>query len=267
MSPRFGIGGSCRCASASRSSASCCSGCACWLALALTIAAAARPQTATSIVRTAGVDFVVLQDGSASMHVGDVRRPRDGSNRWQRSTRFLRTLGESLRWEDDRVALALFAHIATPQVRLTRDPEYLLLLPRSPRDRLAVPPRGRHVLGHEHRARHLLGLAAVREGRGTAGQVGQRQGVHPDLRRPGVERRGGQVDRPRPGPRHSHPRRSASGRRLAASSPTRSGTRRRPPSGPFWIAARCRSSRPPAADATSSWTARKTATSPTRSST
>jgi hypothetical protein len=36
--------------------------------------------------------------------------------------RFLRMLGESLRWEDDRVALALFAHIATPQVRLTKDP-------------------------------------------------------------------------------------------------------------------------------------------------
>ena len=35
---------------------------------------------------------------------------------------FLRTLGESLRWEDDRVALALFAHIATPQMRLTKDP-------------------------------------------------------------------------------------------------------------------------------------------------
>jgi Ca-activated chloride channel family protein len=90
------------------------------LALGLTIAAVARPQTATSIVRTAGVDFVVLQDGSASMHVRDVGGPR--SNRWQRSTRFLRTLGESLRWEDDRLALALFAHIATPQVRLTRDP-------------------------------------------------------------------------------------------------------------------------------------------------
>jgi hypothetical protein len=111
-------------------------------ALALTIAAVARPQTASSLVRTAGVDFVVLLDGSASMHVGDVGpsalrepqgRPEQGrgttgsgpagrSNRWQRATRFLRTLGESLRWEDDRVALALFAHIATPQVRLTRDP-------------------------------------------------------------------------------------------------------------------------------------------------
>jgi Ca-activated chloride channel homolog len=105
------------------------------LALGLTIAAAVRPQTTTSIIRTAGVDFVVLQDGSASMHVADVGGGPAGSgrgastgsgrgrgNRWQRSTKFLRTLGESLRWEDDRVALALFAHIATPQVRLTRDP-------------------------------------------------------------------------------------------------------------------------------------------------
>jgi hypothetical protein len=35
---------------------------------------------------------------------------------------FLRTLGESLQWEDDRVALAIFATIAAPQIRLTRDP-------------------------------------------------------------------------------------------------------------------------------------------------
>lgn len=103
-------------------------------ALALTLVALARPQTATAIIRTAGVDFVVLQDGSASMHVadagaqaagaaaaGEVRRGQ-ATNRWRRSMRFLRMLGESLRWEDDRVALALFAHIATPQVRLTKDP-------------------------------------------------------------------------------------------------------------------------------------------------
>jgi hypothetical protein len=36
--------------------------------------------------------------------------------------RFLRVLGESLAWKDDRMAMALFAHIAAPQVRLTRDP-------------------------------------------------------------------------------------------------------------------------------------------------
>jgi Ca-activated chloride channel family protein len=96
--------------------------------LALTLLAMARPQTATSIIRTAGVDLVILQDGSASMHVADVGSAAAGpgrvrrGNRWQRSVAFLRTLGESLRWEDDRVAMALFAHIATPQVRLTRDP-------------------------------------------------------------------------------------------------------------------------------------------------
>src|SRR6266851_7891184 len=36
--------------------------------------------------------------------------------------RFLRTLGESLAWRNDRIAMALFAHIAAPQVRLTKDP-------------------------------------------------------------------------------------------------------------------------------------------------
>jgi Ca-activated chloride channel family protein len=36
--------------------------------------------------------------------------------------RFLRVLGETLSWRDDRIALALFANLATPQVRLTFDP-------------------------------------------------------------------------------------------------------------------------------------------------
>jgi Ca-activated chloride channel family protein len=92
-----------------------------WLFLILAsgsaLLAVARPVAVTSLVRTAGVDLVILQDGSASMHVQDVR-----GNRWQRSMRFLRTLGESLRWDDDRVAMALFAHMATPQIRLTKDP-------------------------------------------------------------------------------------------------------------------------------------------------
>ncbi|HYE85175.1 MAG TPA: VWA domain-containing protein [Vicinamibacterales bacterium] len=87
------------------------------LAAGSAIVSLARPQAVTSLVRTAGVDLVILQDGSASMHVTDVR-----GNRWQRSMQFLRTLGESLRWDNDRVAMALFAHMATPQIRLTRDP-------------------------------------------------------------------------------------------------------------------------------------------------
>lgn len=87
------------------------------LATAASLVALARPVAVISAVRTAGIDLVILQDGSASMHVKDV-----AGNRWQRSMKFLRTIGESLQWEDDRVALALFASIATPQVRLTRDP-------------------------------------------------------------------------------------------------------------------------------------------------
>jgi len=87
------------------------------LASGSALTALARPQAVTSLVRTAGIDLVVLQDGSASMHVTDTR-----PNRWQRSMRFLRTLGETLRWENDRVAMALFAHVATPQIRLTKDP-------------------------------------------------------------------------------------------------------------------------------------------------
>jgi len=66
-----------------------------WLGLILTtattIAAIARPAARTSLRRTAGVDLVVLQDGSASMRVKDV-----SGDRWQRSMRFLRVMGESL---------------------------------------------------------------------------------------------------------------------------------------------------------------------------
>jgi hypothetical protein len=87
------------------------------LALAAVITAVARPVGQASMVRTSGIDLVILQDGSASMRVRDVR-----GDRWRRSMGFLRTLGESLQWEDDRIALALFATIATPQIRLTRDP-------------------------------------------------------------------------------------------------------------------------------------------------
>jgi Ca-activated chloride channel family protein len=87
------------------------------LATASTIVALARPVARVSLLRTAGVDLVILQDGSASMHVQDV-----AGNRWQRSMRFLRLLGEALSWREDRIALALFANLATPQIRLTTDP-------------------------------------------------------------------------------------------------------------------------------------------------
>jgi hypothetical protein len=86
-------------------------------ALSLVIVAMARPVAVAAMLRTSGIDLVVLQDASASMRVRDVSQ-----DRWRRSMRFLRTLGESLQWEDDRVALAIFATIAAPQIRLTRDP-------------------------------------------------------------------------------------------------------------------------------------------------
>ena len=87
------------------------------LALTALVFALARPRGVTTVVSRAGVDVVVLQDGSASMHVTDV-----SGNRWMRSMSFLRTFGDSLSWNDDRMALTVFAHIATPQIRLTSDP-------------------------------------------------------------------------------------------------------------------------------------------------
>lgn len=95
-----------------------------WLCLlaaaALCIVALARPQARVRVVRRASADFVILQDGSSSMYVNDV--PPD---RWQRSVQFLKAFAEALSWRGDRVALALFAHLAAPQVRLTKDPNAL----------------------------------------------------------------------------------------------------------------------------------------------
>lgn len=96
-----------------------------WLALiaasALTILAAARPQGITAVLRSPGVDVVLLLDGSASMRVRDM-----GVDRWQRSMQWVRTFTKTLSWNGDRIALATFADIALPQVRLTRDPNTVL---------------------------------------------------------------------------------------------------------------------------------------------
>jgi hypothetical protein len=86
-------------------------------ALALVIVAIARPRGPATVLRQAGIDLIILQDASSSMRVRDV--PGD---RWQRSVRFLRMLGDSLSWQNDRIAMAVFARIAAPQVRLTKDP-------------------------------------------------------------------------------------------------------------------------------------------------
>jgi Ca-activated chloride channel family protein len=91
------------------------------LALSLTIVAIARPQGITSIVRSPGADIVLLMDGSASMRVIDM-----GTDRWQRAMVWVRTLTQTLAWDGDRLALATFADIAVPQIRLTRDPNTIL---------------------------------------------------------------------------------------------------------------------------------------------
>jgi Ca-activated chloride channel homolog len=90
------------------------------LAAGLCITAIARPQARISSFRKASADVVILQDASASMYVSDVR-----PDRWRRSVQFLRTFAETLSWKGDRVALALFAQLAAPQVRLTKDPNAL----------------------------------------------------------------------------------------------------------------------------------------------
>jgi len=90
------------------------------LASGLGVAAIARPQARVSSFRKASADVVILQDASASMYVTDVK-----PDRWRRSVQFLRTFAETLSWKGDRVALALFAQLAAPQVRLTKDPNAL----------------------------------------------------------------------------------------------------------------------------------------------
>ena len=89
-------------------------------ASAICIVALAGPRARVNITRNASADVVILQDGSASMYVRDV-----APDRWRRSVRFLRTFAETLSWKGDRVALALFANLCSPQVRLTRDPNAL----------------------------------------------------------------------------------------------------------------------------------------------
>jgi Ca-activated chloride channel family protein len=100
------------------------------LAIALLVLAVARPQAPTTLPRRAGLDVIVLQDGSASMRVADGPAGTDAvgappTERWQRSMQFLRELGDALSWTNDRFAMVTFARIAAPQIRLTRDPNTL----------------------------------------------------------------------------------------------------------------------------------------------
>ncbi len=88
------------------------------MAMAFAVLALARPHGPAKTVKVGGIDAVIIADGSASMRVKDT----SAGDRWQRAMQFVRLFGDSLAWKDDRVAMSVFAHIATPQVRLTKDP-------------------------------------------------------------------------------------------------------------------------------------------------
>ena len=168
------------------------------------------------------------------MHVTDVK-----GDRWQRSMQFLRTLGESLRWENDRVAMALFAHMATPQIRLTKDPNtYFFFLDhlegKSP---FRLEDDGTWDTNIERgiywglrlieKDEELRQASPASTEQAAAG--GQLQGVRADLRRPVVERRGRQVAGARAGARHpvERRRRRHDGRRHHSGSEARSRISRR----------------------------------------
>ncbi|MBM61512.1 MAG: hypothetical protein CL484_01040 [Acidobacteria bacterium] len=90
------------------------------LAVISLVMALSRPTILATVSQNAGADFIILQDGSTSMRVSDTT-----PDRWQRSVSWIRVFAEMLSWQDQRVALALFAHRTAPQIRLTRDPNAL----------------------------------------------------------------------------------------------------------------------------------------------
>jgi len=91
------------------------------VAISLSILALSRPAKVMAVRGDTSVDLVVIQDGSASTRVMDVK-----PDRWGRSVIFLRTLVETLKWKGDRFALASFAHRASPYIRLTTDPNVVM---------------------------------------------------------------------------------------------------------------------------------------------
>ena len=117
--------------------------------------------------------------------------------------RFLRTLGESLRWENDRVAMALFAHMATPQIRLTKDPNTYFFFLDHLEDKSPFRLEDDGTWDTNIERGIYWGLRLIEKDEEIRAQHArrtrpacrrrQRAGVHADLRRPVVERRGRQV--------------------------------------------------------------------------
>ena len=233
------------------------------VAASLCIVALARPQARVVIVRKSGADIVILQDGSASMYVKDVK-----PDRWRRSVQFLRVFADALSWKGDRVALALFAHTVAPQVRLTKDPNsfffFLDHLGEHSPFRLEDNPTWDTNIEEGHR----LGRAARREGRGAVRQEQEPQGLRRHHRRPGVV--GGRGDRPSDRAPEGIPVNVVGvgtiGGGMIPEAPRPTAPFRRRRSTRASIANRCARSRAPAAASTSSWATSRIATSRSGSS-
>ena len=214
------------------------------VAASLCIAALARPQAlVTALVRT-GADIVILQDGSASMYVNDVK-----PDRWRRSVQFMRTFADALAWKNgDRVALALFAHIAAPQLRLSKDPNAFFFF---------LDHLGEHspfLLANDPTWDTNIeegvywGLQLLNRRRGAVREDEEPEGVRRDFRRPGVERRRGRRAQGR----------ARAGRRCLRRGRGHLGGRPHPGTG-----RPARASRPPSASAPS-WTEDRFRRSPAR---
>ena len=124
-------------------------------AVACLIIALARPHGPAAVMRQGGIDLVILLDGSASMRVKDV-----AGDRWQRSTRFLRLLADSLAWKSDRISLTTLSRSGlrssriVPQCLVTRATSCLSLLARSRRACHGTgAPSSRSSIRRRHRAR------------------------------------------------------------------------------------------------------------------
>ncbi len=105
--------------------------------------------------------------------------------------RFVRELGDALSWSDDRMALTVFAHIATPQIRLTKDPNTLFFF----LDHLQARPPFRledETTWDTNLEQGISwGLRLLEKDRELHGADAEREDLRDDLRRRVVERGSG----------------------------------------------------------------------------
>ena len=133
-----------------------------------------------------------VEDVSASLANRRARRTRaPAATRWQRSMDFLRLLGDSLSWNDDRMALTVFAHIATPQIRLTNDPNTVFFFLDHLHDRPPFRLEDDTTWDTNLEQGIAWGLRLIEKDQELHGAVAERQVVRDAVGRRIVERRGG----------------------------------------------------------------------------